>query len=94
MGKIHAEQYSFFPTRHAAGLTGDLITAVTGKPFYITSSRYRSMVTDYIVPMEKTYALLGPPKTSLQQGVAETVSWLASRRNTVATHAVVPAVTP
>jgi nucleoside-diphosphate-sugar epimerase len=82
------------PILRAAGLTGDLITAVTGKPFYITSSRYRSMVTDYIVPMEKTYALLGPPKTSLQQGVAETVSWLASRRNKMANHDAVPAVTP
>jgi hypothetical protein len=40
------------------------------------------MVTDYIVPMEKTYALLGPPKTSLQQGVAETVAWLQSPKPT------------
>ena len=60
----------------AAGLTGDVITALTGKSFYITSSRYRSMVTDYVTPMEKTYALLGPPKTSLAEGVQETVTWL------------------
>ncbi len=79
MGKIHAEQYTLFPTRRAAGLTGDLITAINGNPFYINFSCYRSMVTDYIVPMEKTYALLGPPKTSLQQGVAETVFWILSR---------------
>jgi hypothetical protein len=49
---------------------------VTGKPFYITSSRYRSMVTDYVTPMDQTYALLGQPKFSLEQGVAETVAWL------------------
>jgi nucleoside-diphosphate-sugar epimerase len=64
------------PILRAAGLTGDLITALTGKPFYITSSRYRSMVTDYLVPMDKTYALLGPPHTPLPQGVAETTAWL------------------
>ena len=29
-------------------------TALNGKPFYITSSRYRSMVTDYVTPMDKT----------------------------------------
>jgi nucleoside-diphosphate-sugar epimerase len=62
-----------------AGLAGDLISAATGKPFYITSSRYRSMVTDYIVPIEKTHALLGPPRASLEQGVAETTAWLKSR---------------
>jgi hypothetical protein len=55
------------------------VTTITGKPFYITSSRYRSMVTDYIVPMEKTFTLLGPPKTSLQQGVNETTTWLQTQ---------------
>ncbi|MFM8682581.1 MAG: NAD-dependent epimerase/dehydratase family protein [Chthoniobacterales bacterium] len=60
----------------AAGLAGDVIAALTGKPFYITSSRYRSMVTDYVTPMDNTYALLGPPKISLEQGVRETLAWL------------------
>jgi nucleoside-diphosphate-sugar epimerase len=67
------------PILRAAGLAGDLITSLTGKPFYITSSRYRSMVTDYVTPMDKTYALLGTPKVSLQQGVNETVTWLRSQ---------------
>jgi hypothetical protein len=49
------------------------------QPSYITSSRYRSMVTDYITPMDKTYALLGSPKTSLQQGVNETITWLRTQ---------------
>jgi nucleoside-diphosphate-sugar epimerase len=69
------------PILRAAGLTGDLISTITGKPFYITSSRYHSMVTDYIVPIEKTFTLLGPPKTSLQQGVTETVTWLQSQKS-------------
>jgi nucleoside-diphosphate-sugar epimerase len=68
------------PILRAAGLAGDLISAATGKPFYITSSRYRSMVTDYIVPIEKTHALLGPSRASLEQGVAETTAWLKSRK--------------
>jgi len=67
------------PILRAAGILGDLITAATGKPFYITSSRYRSMVTDYLTPMDKTYNLLGQPKVSLQQGVDETVSWLCNQ---------------
>jgi nucleoside-diphosphate-sugar epimerase len=67
------------PILRAAGLAGDLVTGITGKPFYITSSRYRSMVTDYITPMDKTFAVLGPPKISLQQGVAETIAWLRTQ---------------
>jgi len=51
----------------------------TGTRSYITSSRYRSMVTDYIRPTDKTYALLGNPKTSLQQGVNETITWLRTQ---------------
>lgn len=37
------------------------------------------MVTDYVTPMDKTYALLGKPKFSLEQGVAETVAWLRTQ---------------
>jgi hypothetical protein len=68
------------PPRHrAAGLADDAITALTGKPFYITSSRYRSMVTDYITPMDKTYFALGQTKISLQQGVNENLTWLCTQ---------------
>jgi nucleoside-diphosphate-sugar epimerase len=67
------------PILRAAGLAGDIITALTRKPFYITSSRYRSMVTDYVTPMEKTYALLGQPRFSLEEGVEETVAWLKTQ---------------
>ena len=67
------------PILRAAGLAGDVITTLTGKPFYITSSRYRSMVTDYVTPMEKTYTVLGAPRISLEQGVAETVAWLRTQ---------------
>ena len=43
-------------------LSGILTTPLTRKPFYITSSRYRSMVTGCVTPMEKTHAPLGQPK--------------------------------
>jgi len=80
---LHGHQARKVPRSilRTAGLGGDIITALTGKPFYITSSRYRSMVTDYVTPMAKTYALLGSPKISLGQGVRETVAWLQKQRD-------------
>lgn len=60
----------------AAGLVGDVISRVIGRPFYITSSRVRSMTSDYVVNMDRTLLLLGQPPVSLEQGVEETVAWL------------------
>jgi len=62
-----------------AGLVGDLITTLSGKPFYITSSRYRSMVSEYLAPMEPTFDILGRPARVLDKNVQETVSWLRSK---------------
>ena len=59
-------------------LLGDIPTAITGRPFYINSSRYRSMITNYLTPMQPTFDLLGPNPYSLMDGVKETVSWLRS----------------
>lgn len=64
------------PVLRVAGLAGDVITALTGKTFYITSSRYRSMTSDYPTPMEKTFAVVGKGPYSLQQGIDETVTRL------------------
>ena len=55
---------------------GDGISLVTRKPFYITSSRLRSMTTDYPTPMEPTFELLGNPPFSLEQGINKTATWL------------------
>lgn len=60
---------------HALALVGDGLTKL-GVKFPIYSSRLGSMTQDYPTPMEPTYALLGPPKTSLADGVKETVEWL------------------
>jgi hypothetical protein len=54
----------------------ELFIALTGKPFYSTSSRHRSMVADYATLMNRTYAPLGQSTVSLQQGVNEAVFWL------------------
>lgn len=62
----------------AFALAGDLLTAISGKPFLINSSRYRSMTTDYATPMAPTFELLGDNPFTLEEGVAETVRWLAS----------------
>lgn len=59
-----------------AGRCGDLITAVTGRQFYITSSRYRSMITGYATPTAMVPAVSGKPVRSLESGVSETVAWL------------------
>lgn len=64
----------------AAGMIGDAITRLAGKQFYITTSRYRSMTSDYAVNMDRTFRLLGPPPISLEQGVDETVAWFRQSR--------------
>ena len=68
------------PILAAAGLLGDAISRVLGRPFYINSSRFHSMTSDYLVNMDKTFLLLGPPPVSLEAGVAETVAWLRQSR--------------
>ncbi|MEM6910837.1 MAG: NAD(P)-dependent oxidoreductase [Verrucomicrobiota bacterium] len=58
-------------------LAGDVISAVQRRPFYITSSRLRSMTTDYPTPVDAIQNLLGSAPYSLKHGVDETVLWLA-----------------
>jgi nucleoside-diphosphate-sugar epimerase len=58
------------------GKVGDAIETFTHRPFYINSSRARSMTTDYVVPLDKSLALLGPGPMSLEDGVKKTVAWL------------------
>ncbi len=68
------------PILAAAGLAGDVISWIIRRPFYINSSRFRSMTSDYVVNMDKTFEVLGPPPISLEHGVAETVAWLRQNR--------------
>jgi nucleoside-diphosphate-sugar epimerase len=64
-----------------AALAGDIPTRLTGKPFLINSSRFRSMITDYETPMEQTFVLLGENPYSLEDGIRETVNWLRTNTN-------------
>ena len=59
-------------------LLGDIPAFLTGKPFLINSSRFRSMITDYETPMERTFELFGENPYTLEEGIAETVAWLRS----------------
>lgn len=59
----------------AVGWLGDFL-AIIGLRFPITSSRFRSMTTDDIVPMYATMEAFGVPPTSLKQGIKESVMWL------------------
>jgi len=54
---------------------GDGISRVTGKPFYLTTSRLKSMTTDYLTPMDKTFDVLGEPPYSLEDGVRASAEW-------------------
>jgi nucleoside-diphosphate-sugar epimerase len=50
-----------------------------GLKFPIYSSRLRSMTENYPTPMEPTFAVLGPPTKSLEEGVKETVEWFRTQ---------------
>ena len=65
----------------ALALAGDIPTRLTGKPFLINSSRFRSMITNYETPMEPTFALLGENPCTLEDGINETVKWLRTCRD-------------
>lgn len=56
-------------------IIGDLLFILKIK-FPITSSRYRSMTTGNIAPMDKTFQKLGMPPYSLEAGIKETVDWM------------------
>ena len=58
------------------GWLGDRFENFTGRPFYISSSRARSMTTDYPVPLEKSLRILGTGSVTLPEGVRRTVAWL------------------
>jgi nucleoside-diphosphate-sugar epimerase len=44
-------------------------------PFPITSGRYRSMISDYITPMDKTIEAVGDAPYSIDEGVKEFIAW-------------------
>jgi nucleoside-diphosphate-sugar epimerase len=69
------------PLMRVLALAGDIPTCLTGKPFLINSSRFRSMITNYETPMESTFELLGENPYTLEDGIHETVKWLRTCRD-------------
>jgi GlcNAc-P-P-Und epimerase len=69
------------PLMRVLALIGDIPSRLTGKPFVINSSRLRSMTTDYLTPIERTFELLGENPYTLEAGIKETVEWLRSCRD-------------
>jgi nucleoside-diphosphate-sugar epimerase len=65
------------PILRGIALIGDMIK-LTGRPFPLFSSRYRSMTQSYLVDMTPTIELFGKGRYSLDDGVKETVEWLKS----------------
>lgn len=64
------------PLMRALAMLGDIPSRLTGKPFLINSSRFRSMTTSYETPMERTFQLFGENPYSLERGIKETTEWL------------------
>ncbi len=57
------------------GLVGDALTLI-GLKFPITTSRYKSMTTSNMAPMQPSFDVLGKPPYSLEQGIDETIRWM------------------
>lgn len=55
---------------------GDLFSKI-GLKFPITSSRFKSMTTSNDAPMDKVFETFGVPPWSLDDGIDQTVKWLA-----------------
>lgn len=79
------------PVVRAIALAGDLVTGVGGR-FPITSSRFRSMIEDYPVPIDASLALFGPLPYSLETGIRETVEWLDAADRSAGQRAAAAAV--
>ena len=68
------------PALRLMGTAGDRITRLTGRRFYIDSTRVESMTTHYPIDMKETFRVLGPTPFSLEQGILQTANWLAHSR--------------
>ena len=66
-------------------LGGDVLTALR-LPFPITSSRYRSMISDYITPMDRTIEALGEAPYGMEEGVKEFISWYNNGSEKIIAH--------
>jgi len=68
------------PILKILGKAGDLISLLSGRRFYIDSTRVRSMTTDYPVDMTETFRILGRGRSDLNEGIKQTIAWLHDSR--------------
>jgi len=68
------------PALRLLGRVGDRIARMTGRRFYIDSTRVDSMTTDYPIDMRETFHVLGTNAFTLEQGILQTAAWLAHTR--------------
>jgi nucleoside-diphosphate-sugar epimerase len=62
------------------GKVGDGISRLTGRRFYIDSTRVDSMTTDYPIDMKEVFRVLGQGSFGLEQGILQTAWWLQHYR--------------
>jgi GlcNAc-P-P-Und epimerase len=63
---------------YSLSVIGDILSLFRIK-FPMYSERYRNLTTSNLVPIQRTIDTFGQPPFSLEEGVAETVSWLKSK---------------
>jgi nucleoside-diphosphate-sugar epimerase len=68
------------PLLRSMGKVGDGISRLTGRRFYIDSTRVDSMTTDYSIDMKETFRILGKGKSTLEVGIGQTAQWLRDVR--------------
>lgn len=66
-------------------VTGDILRSLNIS-FPITSTRFNSMVKDYITPIDKTINAFGTPPYSMEDGVKEMVDWYFNQAEGVKYH--------
>jgi nucleoside-diphosphate-sugar epimerase len=76
------------------GKAGDLISVLSGRRFYIDSTRVKSMTTDYPVDMTETFRVLGRGGSDLNEGIKKTVAWLHDSRGWSLPQETLPAIRP
>ena len=68
------------PHLRLMGWGGDAISRLTGRRFYIDSTRVESMTTDYPISMTASFQVLGRGEANLEQGILQTAAWLHRAR--------------
>ncbi|MCP4991891.1 MAG: NAD(P)-dependent oxidoreductase [Colwellia sp.] len=63
-----------------SAIFGELLKKI-GLPSPIYMDRYKSMTSEYVVPMDKTFDILGTGPYSLAEGIKKTVKWIKEENN-------------